>query len=311
MINRIKAFFTHNLNLKIISLVLAILLWFYVQSYKNPEVNRSISDVPITITGEDVIGDSGFVVSDSSKNLKVIVTVTAKRSMLKRLDPSDFTAVIDVSNCNSAENHSLPVRVHSTNSSVSVAKIMPEKISVEIDKMHIVEKDIKIDFVNGVGDDYYIDENNVNFNPAKAIVRLPKLKEDSVDSVRVSVDMNGVKNTLTNVFKGVAVDKNGEIITDKHISLSTENISVTVPVYKKKTVDINIKNLPSGRKYELTNEKVTVAGEASVINSLKSVEGYIQGYHENPDEKSYKVKLQVDKFPWSETAETQINFTEE
>jgi len=293
MTEKIKAFFTNNVGLKVVSLVLAILLWFYVQGFQNPEVNYDVSNVPIIITGEDSISDNGFVLGDISKKLKADITVSAKRSTLANLDPSDFTAVVDVSGCNTAESYSLPIKVRSTNGAVTVVRTSPERLSVEIDKMHTVEKEIEIDFVNNDNEEYFIDVENINFNPAKAIVRLPKLKEKEIDKVKISVDMKGVKSTLTNVFKGVLTDKDGELVTDKHITLISENISVTVPVYKRKALDINVKGLPVGMRYKLSQEQIEVAGAESYINSLDKIDGYIK-YHDNPAKDEYEVYLELD-----------------
>lgn len=295
MIDKIRGFFIRNTTLKICSLILALLLWFYVQIVQNPEVSYDIFEVPVTITGEADINSDGLVVGDLPKNLKVNVTVSAKRSMINVLDASDFTAIVDVSNCTEAgKEYKIPVKVRSGDSEVSVVSKSPSNVSVYIDRVINVEKDIKISYDGNLDQNYYIDKDNVSINPKTAKVRLPELSKKKVENVLVSVNMSGVKRTLTNIYNGVLVDKDGEVIDDKNIILTTENISITVPVYKRKTVPIVVKNLPANLKYELSYDEVEVAGEERVINSLKSIEGYIVGYYEDETKDSYKVRLNDD-----------------
>ena len=86
MTNKIKDVFSNNLALKIFSLILAVLLWFYIQIVQNPEVSYEIFEIPITVSGEANINSEGFVVGEIQKSLRVNVTVSAKRSMIHLLD---------------------------------------------------------------------------------------------------------------------------------------------------------------------------------------------------------------------------------
>ncbi len=304
MIDKVKGFFIRNTTLKICSLILALLLWFYVQIVQNPEVSYDIFEVPITITGEADINSDGLVVGELPKNLKVNVTVSAKRSMINVLDASDFTAMVDVSSCTDAgKEYKIPVRVRSGDSEVSVVSKSPSSISVYIDRVINVEKDIKISYDGNLDQSYYIDKENVVINPQKATVRIPELDKKKVENVEVSVNMTGVRSTFTNIYSGVMLDKNNETVSDKNITLTTENISVTVPVYKRKTVPVVIKNVPTGIKYKLSSDEVEVAGREVFINSLKSVEGYIEGYLADEINSSYKVTLKLDDLILTEEKE--------
>ena len=49
---RLKTFFTKNLAIKILSLVFAMLLWGYVLMTQNPQREKTISNVKVSIEGE-------------------------------------------------------------------------------------------------------------------------------------------------------------------------------------------------------------------------------------------------------------------
>ncbi len=48
-------FFQNNLSLKIVSVIIAIILWLYAVSELNPETTISVTDVPVIIENEDVL----------------------------------------------------------------------------------------------------------------------------------------------------------------------------------------------------------------------------------------------------------------
>ena len=60
--------FKRNTVLKVFSLLIAILLWAFVQLNLNPEISYESFDIPITITGDADINSEGYVISSIPKN---------------------------------------------------------------------------------------------------------------------------------------------------------------------------------------------------------------------------------------------------
>ena len=52
ILNWLKGFFTKNLALKIVSLLFAMLIWGYVMVEVNPKRVKTITDVPVSFSGE-------------------------------------------------------------------------------------------------------------------------------------------------------------------------------------------------------------------------------------------------------------------
>ena len=62
ILNWLKGFFTKNLALKIVSLLFAMLIWGYVMVEVNPKRVKTITDVPISFSGESSLHDRGLAV---------------------------------------------------------------------------------------------------------------------------------------------------------------------------------------------------------------------------------------------------------
>ena len=68
-----------------ISLLAAICLWIYVVTVVNPEGTTTISNIPVTFSGAEVLReDQGLVLSGDYQDM-VTVSVTGKNSDMKKL----------------------------------------------------------------------------------------------------------------------------------------------------------------------------------------------------------------------------------
>lgn len=290
---RILDFIKTNTAMKVFSLILAILLWAYVQIAQNPEVVYEIVEVPITITGEADINSSGFVVSALPKNMKTNVTISAARSKIQTLDTSDLFAFVDVSQCNDKGDFSLPIKVRSNDSEITVMNKNPSSISLYIDKIITVTKPISISYDGTLDTDYYIDKDNIKITPENATIKVPELLAENISEVLVSVDMTGVDATVKNSYEGIAVSENGEEIYSENLSFVTEKIDVEIPVLKKKTVPIKIDNAPDGVEFTLNADEVEIAGAEKNLSTVTEIMGYINNYDSEKPQTSYSVTLKI------------------
>lgn len=283
----------HNTALKIFSLILAILLWAFVQLAQNPELSYDAYEVPISITGEADINSEGYVISAAPKNLKTNLTISTKRSYLNTFDPGSLSAYVDVSTAKAVGDYSFPVRVRSEDGNITVVSKSPSTVSLYVDRIISTQKPIKLSYDGTLHPDYYIDKNNIVISPEMATIKVPELVEPKISEVVVHLDMTNVKSEIYNEFSGVAVDSRGEEVTDKFLKITNESITVQVPILKRKTVPIVIKNLPDHLTYNLNMEQIEIAGKESLLDSVTYLEGYINDYDPEQSNASYTVTLKL------------------
>lgn len=280
-------------GLKVFSLIIAILLWAFVQLAQNPEVTYDVKEIPITITGEADINSEGYVISSVPKNLTATVQVSAKRSYLSKIDPESFSAYVDVSNAKTVGEYSFSVWARSDDGNITVDSTKPSTISLYVDQVITVKKPIKLSYDGSLNPEYYIDKNNIKILPETATVKVPKLVEPKITEVVLHLDLTDVTSDIHGEFPGIAVDNRGEEVTDKFLTITDENILVQVPILKRKTVPITIKNLPKDMEYNLNLEQIEIAGKEADIAKITEIEGVLQGYHPNEVQPSYNVSLKL------------------
>jgi YbbR domain-containing protein len=285
-----------NLALKIFALILAILLWAYVQLVQNPEISYHILEVPITITGEADINSEGYVISSIPKNLKTNITISAKRSKINNIDNSDITAFVDVSTSKSVGDFSFPVKVRSNDGEITISTKNPSAVTLYVDRIITVQKPIKISYDGVLDKDYYIDKDNVSISPPIATIKTPELLSPKINEILVHIDMTNVKAEIHNEFKGIPIDSQGEAVKSKFINQTNENIIVKVPLLKRKIVPIVIKNPPENYHFNLNQEQIEIAGEAPLVDKLEYIEGYIKDYTPTDIKSSYNVTLKLGNF---------------
>ena len=282
-----------NTVLKVFSVILAFLLWAYVQIAQNPEISYEVVEVPVTVTGEADINSEGFIVSSLPKNMKTNVTVSATRSKIHLLDTTDLFAFVDVSQCHDTGDFNLPVKVRSNDSEITVMNKSPSSVSLYIDEIVTVSKPVTVSYDGTLDTDYYIDKDNIKLTPENISLKVPELLSTKIASVLVSVDMTGVKSSVNANYKGIAVDEKGEEVFSDNLTFVTESINVQIPILKKKIVPVKIENAPEGVSFTLSKENIEVAGNENQAETLTSIAGYINDYNPDENKTSYSVTLKL------------------
>ena len=96
----------NKILLLIISFIAASVLWVYVVTVVNPEGTRSISGIPVTFSGEDVLREDQNLIITEGKTMTVTVDFQGRNADLNKLikQQSEITAVVDVTRIRTAKS---------------------------------------------------------------------------------------------------------------------------------------------------------------------------------------------------------------
>ncbi len=121
-----------NLALKLISVVVALMIWLFVTTQNDPTRTITIQNVPITIVNEDSIGDIGKVAEPAGSDT-VTVKVTERRSVVNRLNRNNIHVEADLENIN--QLNTIPLTVTCDNSRVTwdEIEIRPSSLKVTVE----------------------------------------------------------------------------------------------------------------------------------------------------------------------------------
>lgn len=217
-----SSFLTNNIWLKILALAFAVIIWSFVVGQTNPEREKWIRDVPVSIYGLEKLRTQGLTTREdyAETPFTVDVKVSVPHSGYKRVDANAVTAVLDLTRITEEGSIAQPVQVSFSNIvDISLVSVSPSTLNVTVDRL--VEKNVPVSLnatgelpaglvsvkpvypqtVTITGAAYYVEK----ISRAVADIDLSKLSDDAiVDSVCRFTDGKG--DAIKFAGKKISVD---------------------------------------------------------------------------------------------------------
>lgn len=242
--NKFKHVLMKDFGWKLLSLFIAICLWFIVINIEDPVETRNFS-VTLEILNDSVITERGQTISnyDEIYGQKINIRIRGQRIALDRLyqNRQDMHAYIDLTTLEETpgygETVSAPVAVKlpsSLSASYEIEGRSPGAISLVIENRVSVEKTIVLDIQGSADASYTL--ATPELTPKTVVVSGSQTKVDAVDTVKAAVNLTNIKEDSHYTANLVAYDANGMQVTG--VSLSVKTVDVYIPVKMSKKVKL-------------------------------------------------------------------------
>ena len=189
MIRFLKDLLIRNWALKLLSFVLAVILWLTVIPEEKTYGERTLS-VPLETRS---IPASMELVEKSVST--VDITVRATNRLLGQLTAADIEAVIDLKKASAAqEDYALDPAMIVVPPDAKAVRVFPSKVHIKLEKADEIEMAVLPSITGKIKDGYVI--QSVEIIPARAKLRGPESKFRPTDKLRTStVDVTGLSAT--------------------------------------------------------------------------------------------------------------------
>ncbi len=266
---------THNLGMKILSVVLAAFAWLMIMNAADPVVSGSFNGIPVRVKNDEVITSRGYQYSIESGE-KVDIRVRGKRSVVDHLTEADFVATADFNSLNSLYMVAISVDCLSEHSSDLAITLRTENMAVKLEDQETLPFGIKVVQVAEVKEGYYCYENK----PESSLVQVTgsKTQMAKVKEIVAVVDVEGESASFSANCDLVAYDDKGEEIDLQKLVFSQDSVDVSVGICPAKEVEIEVvtKNKPANgyfvEKIEYAPKTVLIAAEESLLKTIDSIE---------------------------------------
>ena len=268
----------HNWGLKLISLVFATCLWFFVTNYQDPETVLTVNNVPVKLLHTDSVTQEGKVctVLNDSDTIPV-VTVTAPRSVVDSLGAENIVATADVEDI--AADNTVPIVLTTNKYSDSITSIVgsTKRVALSIEDLEQASFTIEAALIGNVAEGYEIGSISLEQNQVR--VKGPASEVKRVNRAGVTVDVSGVESSISTNAEIHLYDEDGvDLDIDKNLELNIDKVMVNVEVLPKKEVPIKIavSGTPA-EGYRLTGEttvepgRVTVTGRKAALEKVTEI----------------------------------------
>ena len=189
MIRFLKDLLIRNWALKLLSFVLAVILWLTVIPEEKTYGERTLS-VPLETRS---IPASMELVEKSVST--VDITVRATNRLLGQLTAADIEAVLDLKKASAAqEDYALDPAMIIVPPDAKAVRVFPSKVHIKLEKADEIEMAVLPSITGKIKDGYVM--QSVEIIPAKAKLRGPESKFRPTDKLRTStVDVTGLSAT--------------------------------------------------------------------------------------------------------------------
>jgi Uncharacterized protein conserved in bacteria len=262
--------FNTDLFARILSVLLAFVIWFYVMTFDNPSYNKTFADIPIEID------DSSMEFSTYTPyEYKVNVTLEGKKGDITALTLNDINAYVDTSEVTASGRYTLDVIISVPNN-ITVTEQTLNTVTVFFDNKSSTVVPVVPELVSFVLEDgYEIDRSAIELDINSVEVTGPQSLLDTIDRAQVNLVLGNVRNSLTVKGTLVLINGNNEVISSANVKLQRTEVTASIPVYVYKTIPLKVDYkygyyANSNTETQITPRSIRIKGESSILNEIDS-----------------------------------------
>lgn len=267
---------SHNLMWKILSVVIAILMWSYIVS-ADSSITRTkvLSSVDVSLSGQSVLQSRLLaVVMDEDEALaSVRVKVKVPQANYARVTADSVSVELDLSRVRQTGRQE--VELVGTTAYGEVVQITPSTLEVDIEPMDTRVVPVNVELQNQDEDKYYYVVSQSN--PSQLTISGASSVVQRIAQAQALVNVEGMTTGRNVSVKYALLDEEGNEVTQL-VSKPTSSVMVGLSIdpIARLSVDASIETattgtLPDGyriTRVEVQPETITVAGDPSLLGEL-------------------------------------------
>ncbi len=215
----LKNWFLKNIDIKLLSLFFAIILWLYIASAENPIVENFI-DTSISQTNLN----ENLVLKEFPANISV--GIKGPKNIINNITSQQIKGVVNFSEIGKEGPYKLKVEV-TVPKGTQITRIIPSDIKVEVER--ILTKEVEVGYsLIGIPEKSYSLADEPQFNPNKVKIIGAQSVLENVKQTICAIDISGIKEDLNRKIKVKAVDTNGNEIKEVKIEPDIVEVSISL-----------------------------------------------------------------------------------
>jgi len=265
----VNRFVRGNWGLKLLSLLMAIVLWVYVANEQNPPQEREFKAVAVETRG---LGRDMTVLQVPGT---VNIRVQASRNVVTELSLRSVEAYIDLSGAKPGRK-TVPVIVK-VPPDVKVTGLTPKEVAVTLDVLKEKQVPVKASYTGKPAEGYKV--LTIRPTPDEVILRGPQSILDTIMSAGVDVILRGKTKTFGETVPVKLTDRSGNFLEEGVIKRTPQVVNVTVTIVEdkySKTVQVTPEITGNPAEGFVVTETVLEPATLVITGDRKLVEGLTQ-----------------------------------
>lgn len=269
-----------KLGLKIVSLILAFVVWMGIVNVSNPVKESSVT-VPVEVRNGEVMKANNLAYEISSKSsVTVYFWVRTRDESLIRA--SDFSAYIDLEDLSVTGSVPVYVEVSKEKESLIVQSetkaITTKPMVMRVETEELQKKKFELSVTtNGKTEDGYI-PGSTTLSPDYVIVEGPESQIGQIHHMGVEINVEGASSDIEGTTAPIFYDANSKSIpVSEDVTVNRDSIRYNTSILKAKALNLNFEvNGTVANGYRFTGvtsdvKSVSVVGTKSVLASVSTL----------------------------------------
>lgn len=262
-----------NVAAKILCILAAVVLWFYVVISDTSVDERIFNGISIDLRNLDAIEDTLGLSVISGYDNTIDLTVSGTKGEIGRITADDISVYVDLKDITAPGEYSLEVKTKLP-AGVSTSSMSVNYVSIYVDKRTTLSVPVKVTPIFSIDSNYTLGTPQLSVESVN--VSGPSDELSQIECARVTIDLGKVTKSISSTGKLELIDKSGAVITNPYVKLQTTDVSVYYPVYTYKDVPLSVSYKynyynASNVNVSINPSAITVKGEPDMLDKLTSV----------------------------------------
>ncbi len=266
------------------SIFLSLVLWMIITIEQKPIIQRSFSDMTVTINMENTFAAENemSIIGDISQQ-RFTVLVMGQNHIVTALTAKEINLYASAASVDSPGEYDLTVSATEATAAADydIISISPKTVKVSFDYMETREFTVEALAEGATASEGLIAEAAVvsGIEGNTITITGPRTIINSIETVRATTQVNKTLSQSETFDANVLLlDKNKKEISQENLQLSTNQIKITVPISKKKVVPVkaDFSNTPKNFDTNSINAtvnhtEVTIIGTPETVDKIKEI----------------------------------------
>ena len=266
-----------NIGTKLIALFFAVLLWSIAMAEQNPWREKSLSNVPVTITGKDVLTENDLAVTDGLDVLEngLRLNIEVRQADFYTVVNESLSATVDLSFIREPGEYTVNIQTKGLTNG-RVLDINPSTIKVLVERTTERLIPVVYNFEGGLGENYW--HGDPVLTPEIVEVKGPVSIVNQIKNAACVIPLDGLTETFHEAVPLLFYDENGNFVDVNNLQDSIPSVIVRMEVLYKKSVPVlmedNIQDIDTVKAgyfvsdYSVTPRYVDIIGAKEILSEI-------------------------------------------
>ena len=294
-----KSFFFKDSVLKVVSFIVAIIIWLYIIVIADPSIDIPVKDIPIRYLNQTALEERGLALI-SDPDATVELKIRGSRKKIANIDNKNVYATVDLANIGKTGTISLPISISIPYEYDEIVSKRPYNADVIIDRVLEQERDIQIITAGEVANGYIA--GKAQTSSKTVVLSGPSTILANIRGVAAYLNYDGRSAEIKDVEKLAFIDSNGKKVEKGNemydmVSMDIASVEITCPVMKLKSVPVVVDTASfvnaGDYKISVQPSNVSIYAENEILENISEIAVKKVDFKKLVEEGSLMIELDI------------------